>query len=480
MENDNNKLILGLEIENDKFNFLSSIEKAKIKGNNELEEIEKSIFDNEENIKKLTSECDKVDYILATCSGVICEIIDIFLVAEPGQSQLQNITDTWFKNRTKDFAKVCGWNEEGNTIESAIRFLEHKFKIPYDQTGAGGIGAWIYELNPKNHHFKSLAHNPSLFGLFFSILNQFNNSSSFISNGELITLEKADDNFKLKGNDVPSKVFCGFINWFGHIVSDMSGSSGSSTRGMGIPSPLWTWTNDVITIKKSLKIPVTVFDKNINELALKIYKEGYDARFQTAQSIPVIINELIVRFFYSTRRMIRYFKDNDLKKFNFSELWKNCEPFSNATVKRMLTIAHGTFCLIDTSDAIVNGFIYGGGYFNVSEFIMRLNIPGIGRFSISLYGELDRAIKRNAKLEEVKYLKMKECVVNDYLTSLNELAEMYDDTDLKNMIEDFKTSDLCIEAFEKSMLLAEKRNVDKNKILKNKANIDSYFTGGNL
>ena len=111
---------------------------------------------------------------------------------------------------------------------------------------------------------------------------------------------------------------------------------------------------------------------------------------------------------------------------------------------------------------------------------MRLNIPGIGRFSISLYGELDRAIKRNAKLEEVKYLKMKECVVNDYLTSLNELAEMYDDTDLKNMIEDFKTSDLYIEAFEKSMLLAEKRNVDKNKILKNKANIDSYFTGGNL
>ena len=319
-----------------------------------------------------------------------------------------------------------------------------------------------------------------MFGLFFSILNQFNNSSSFISNGELITLEKADDNFKLKGNDVPSKVFCGFINWFGHIVSDMSGSSGSSTRGMGIPSPLWTWTNDVITIKKSLKIPVTVFDKNINELALKIYKEGYDARFQTAQAIPVIINELIVRFFYSTRRMIRYFKDNDLKKFNFSELWKNCEPFSNATVKRMLTIAHGTFCLIDTSDATVNGFIYGGGYFNVSEFIMRLNIPGIGRFSISLYGELDRAIKRNAKLEEVKYLKMKECVVNDYLTSLNELAEMYDDTDLKNMIEDFKTSDLYIEAFEKSMLLAEKRNVDKNKILKNKANIDSYFTGGNL
>lgn len=479
MENDNNKLILGFELDNNKFNFLYSIEKAQIDGNIELEEIEKNILDKEEVIKKLTQECDKVDYILATCSGAICSIIDIFLVTKPGQSQLQNITDTWFKDRTKDFAKVCGWNEEVNTIESAIRFLEEKFKIPYDQTGAGGIGASIFDLTPKNHHFKSLGHNPSLLGLFFSILNQFDTSSSFISNGELITLEKADNKFELRGNDVPSKVFCAFVNWFGHIVSDVSGSSGSSTRGMGIPSPLWTWTNDIIAIKNCLKIPVTDFDKNISELALTIYKKGYDTRFQTAQAIPVIINELIVRFFYSIRRMIQYFINNDLEKFSFSELWKNCEPFSNATVKRMLIIAHGTFCLVDTSDAIANGFIYGGGCFNVSEFVMRLNISGIGRFSISLYGELDRTIKKNVTVEELKYLKMKERFVKDYLTNLKELAEMYDDTDLKNMIEDFKTSDLYIEAFQKSALLAEKRNVDKNKILKNKANIDIYFTGGN-
>ena len=35
----------------------------------------------------------------------------------------------------------------------------------------------------------------------------------------------------------------------GHLVSDMTGSSGSKGRGMGIPSPLWCWTNDIITIK---------------------------------------------------------------------------------------------------------------------------------------------------------------------------------------------------------------------------------------
>lgn len=478
MERINNKLILELELNDNNFKFLSSIKEAQNLANKEVSKINKLILDNEENIKKLKPECDKVDYILAVCSGAICEIIDIFLVEKPGQAQLQNITDKWFENRTKDFAKLCGWNNDNNTIESVIRYLEKKFKIPYDQTGMGLSGALYIDLTPKNHHFKSLGHNPSLLGLFFSILNQFNNTSSFVSNGELIT-HSPNNNFELQGNDIPSKIFCGFINWFGHIISDMSGSSSSVGRGMGIPSPLWSWTNDIIAIKRSLKIPVSDFDKNINELALEIYKEGYDARFQVAQAIPVFINELIVRFLYSTRRLIQYFKNNTLNNFCFSELWKNCEPFSNATVKRMLTVAHGTFCLIDTSDAIVQSFIHGGGYFNVSEFIMRLNIPSIGRFSISLYGELDRKFKKIANENEVKYLKMKEVFVKNYIDGLNELAEIYDDITLINLVEDFKSSDVYIKAFEKSVLLAEKRNVDKDKILKNKVNIDNYFTGGN-
>ena len=119
----NNKLILELELNDNNFKFFSSIEEAQNVANKELSKINKLILDNEEIIKKLTPECDKVDYILATCSGAICEIIDIFLVAKPGQAQFQNITDKWFENRTKDFAKLCGWNNDNSTIESAIRYL---------------------------------------------------------------------------------------------------------------------------------------------------------------------------------------------------------------------------------------------------------------------------------------------------------------------------------------------------------------------
>ena len=150
---------------------------------------------------------------------------------------------------------------------------------------------------------------------------------------------------------------------------------------MGIPSPILAWSNDVIAIKRKLNIPASEFDKSVNELALKLFEKGYDVRFQTAQVIPIFINEMIVRLFYSIRRLIKYYISIPKEERNFPLLWKSCEPFTNVTVKRMLTVAHGTFCLIDLGDATVRGFATGGGTFNIVEFFMRLNIVGVGRFT---------------------------------------------------------------------------------------------------
>lgn len=364
---------------------------------------------------------------------------------------------TFTASQKANSVKMCGWNDkENNTLSSAIEHLEKKFKIPYDQRGAGDAASWIFDLNPKNHHFKSLGHNPTLLGLFFSILDQFCNTSHFVSNGELISLQEADGKFELKGNDVPSKLFCGFANWFGHIISDISGSSGTKGRGMGIPSPIWSWTNDIIAIKRKQNIPVGEFDKSINELALEIYKQGYDSRFQVAQAIPVFINELLVRVIYSVRRLVKYFTSTKSEDRSFSSLWKSCEPFSNATVKRMLTVAHGTFCLIDTGDAVARGFVSGGGSFNVAEFAMRLNIVGIGRFTISLYGEAHTGLKRHALKEDIVVIHRQKIILEDYIEGLNYLAEIYDDKELLLFTQEFRESDMYIQAFKKSILLAQR------------------------
>ncbi len=357
--------------------------------------------------------------------------------------------------------------------------MENKFKIPYDQRGAGDAGQFIFGLNPTNHHFKSLAHNPSLLGLFFSILDQFTNQSHFVAEGEIISLQRADDGFELRGTNVPSKLFSAVVNWFGHIISDISGSSGSKGRGMGIPSPLWAWTNDIITIKRKLKIEPSEFDKSVNHLSLKMFNQGYDIRFQATQAIPVIINELVVRLFYSVRRLVKFFSETEKEQRTFKELWEKCEPFSNPTVKRMLTVAHGTFCLVDIGDATVRGLITGGGTFNAFEFFMRVNIVGVGRFTISLYGEAKRGI-RSSKNDRLLFDSTRErATLEYYIEGLKILSDEYDDKQFMVLIHDFSNSGTYREVFDASVKLANKRHVPQEKILHSKSEGDAYFRGIN-
>lgn len=476
---ENKAVVLDLSVENDKFHFPTSISDALIDADNELHTLEEQLNETIETVKSLTPECDKYDYILSACSGALCGVIDVFLVGKPGESPLGEITDKWFANRTVDFAKLCGYKSENESLSSAIKFLEGKFKVPYDQSVGGGIFKELINLTPSNHHFKSLAHNPTILGLFFSILNQFTNTSDFVSNGELITLTNSDSKFELKGNNIPSKIFCGIANWIGHLISDVSGSSSSKGRGMGIPSPLLAWSNDVIAIKRKLNIPTSEFDKSVNELALKLFEKGYDVRFQTTQAIPVFINEMVVRLLYSIRRLIRYFSTTSKAERSFSLLWKSCEPFSNATVKRMLTVAHGTFCLIDISDATIKGFATGGGSFNVVEFFMRFNIVGVGRFTISLYGEMKRGTQKAKANNEALFISRNIVIVEDYINELRTLSHIYDDELLLRFVDDFQESDLYINGFNKSIELAKLRNVPDSVMMKSKTDIDSYFRGGN-
>lgn len=466
-------IILDLNIDDDRFGFATSIDEALAQAEVELVVLNETV----ESIKELKPQCDKLDYILAASSGALCGVIDIFLVGKPDESPLGDITDKWFANRTIDFAKLCGYKGDKNSLSSAINFLEEKFKIPYDQSVGGGIFRELINLTPSNHHFKSLGHNPTLLGLFFSILNQFTNTSDFVSNGELISLNNSDGKFELQGKNIPSKLFCGITNWIGHLISDVSGSSGSKGRGMGIPSPIWAWSNDVIAIKAKLNIPVTEFDKSVNELALKLFKKGYDVRFQTTQAIPVFINEMIVRLLYSIRRLIGYYISVPKNDRSWGLLWKSCEPFSNATVKRMLTVAHGTFCIIDIGDATIRGFEKGIGSFNVFEFVLRLNVVGVDRFAISLYGETKRAISYDHARESSDFAAKEITIVENYIEGLKILSAKYDDARLLTFIADFKKSDAYIKAFERSVQLAELRNVPANRILKDKADIGRYFGG---
>lgn len=159
-------------------------------------------------------------------------------------------------------------------------------------------------------------------------------------------------------------------------------------------------------------------------------------------------------------------------------MWKQCEPFSNSTVKRMLTVAHGTFCVLDMGDAVIRGFTTGGGSFNAAEFAMRLNITGVGRFTISLYGEAKRVVGIRRAEQDAAFAEREKTIVYYYIDGLKELSVIYDDSGLVDFVEDLKNSNMYIQVFQKSVRLAEMRGVPAEKILKSKSDIDSYFRGG--
>ncbi len=301
-------------------------------------------------------KCDKYDYLIAVACGAIGGVIDVFLVGTPGDSVLGKWTDEQVDNAVKLFAKKSGWKpREGkeNSVTSAIGFLEKKYKVNYDQRHSGDVNN-LFEMSTKNHHMKSLAHSPDIIGLFFSVLNQFTSTSTFISNGQLITIETAT--YELRGHDFKSKLFCGVANWFGHLMSDIAGSSGAVTRGSGIVMPFY----ELFGLCDFGKFKIGEDRQSLAILATRAFQEGYDARFGMAMAIPVLLTNLLIRLIWSIRQ-----------HFQFKVKLTECIPIANRkneTLRVMLLVGNGTLCTVDAIDAGVRS----GG--NALAFFMRFNL----------------------------------------------------------------------------------------------------------
>ena len=321
----------------------------------EILEIEKNLKE-EYTLKK--PHCDKYDYMIASACGAIGGLIDVLFVGIPGKGVIGKFTDEKANSLIKGFAKLSGWNganEGADPTKSAIGFLERKFKINYDQTNSEQLGNQI-RMIPKNHHLKSLGHSPDVVGLFFSILNQFTSTSSFISDGRIITINT--ESFELEGGNFIAKIFAGFVNWLGHIFSDLGGCSGSAGRGSGVPIPFYNLF---------LLMDFGSFGENrltFSRMAVKVFEEGYDLRHGAAMAIPVIFTELSIRVMW-TAKSVFYHKNS----------WKESIPSTKVPeLRRMLFIGHGFFCAIDITDA---AFRSGG---ECIQFFLRMNLIAWIRF----------------------------------------------------------------------------------------------------
>ena len=378
-------------------------------------------FNDNKNLLLLKDKCDKYDYLIAAGCGMIGGLIDIFLVGTPKSSVVGNWTDIQVDNAVKSFAKISGWKpsiDKEDNIASAIGYLEKKFKVNYDQRHTADVNG-MFRMTTKNHHLLNLAHSPDILGLFFSILNQFTSTSTFISEGKLISIKT--NKIELQGGNIISRFFCGIVNWFGHIMSDIAGSSGSrgngGGRGAGIAIPFF----ELIQLCKIGKLDVGKDRQDLATIAIRAYQEGYDFRHGIAMSIPVVITDLLIKFCWGLRR---YYVD----KMRISE----CIPTNSSEKLRiMLLVGSGTLCCLDGIDA---GIKSGGNWlilftrlniiswFRLLQLIVReLSI----RFGISgiLENELDSMKLINTALKD--YIeKTKEYDLNAMLYNVNSFSDL--------------------------------------------------------
>ncbi|WP_345853815.1 hypothetical protein [Shewanella algae] len=313
---------------------------------------------------KIGSECDKWDYIFASSAGVLAGLVDSFFVGSPSDSKLLEHADSTMDSLVEGFAKLNGWKGpkgDSDTTKSAIGFLERTFKVNYDHQHGSLVNDFM-GMTPSNHHLKSISHSPSPIGLIFSIIDQFRGTASFIDNGQLITVT-AEGN--LQGSNVISKIFSAFVNWLGHIMSDIAGSSGGKGRGTGVPIPFYELlqTLNIGSFEhKGEKL-------SLADIAVKVFEQGYDARFGMVQTIPVFMVELFVRIFCIIRH-----------RFEHKRPWSECLDFlkldKSPKLRKMLLVGHGTLCLIDAGDAYVRN-----PEFNWVGFFSRLNFVAWARFS---------------------------------------------------------------------------------------------------
>ena len=330
------------------------------------------------------AKCDKYDYLIAASCGVLAGMVDVFFVGAPGESVLQKSVDkgadelvkkaaqTFYKFDPREKGKARKMPE---SLEQCISYLEQAFPVPYDARYAKDLkvdDGVLEGMRAGNHHLLSLAHSPDVIGLVFSIIDQFTNMASFVDNGRLIRVEPKKTSGAipyLQGTDMISRLFCGFVNWLGHLLSDLVGSSstrkaGKGGRGTGIQMPFY---------ELFLQFDFGDIDgKKISEIAIDAFEEGYDARFAATMAIPVILNDLFIRIIWTLKS--RFYGKKD---------WKECIPNNkHDDLRAMLLVGNASLCVVDGIDA----YARSGG--NAVVFVCRLNLVAWGKLAMLALKEL--------------------------------------------------------------------------------------------
>lgn len=375
-------------------------------------------------------EADKLDYIVAASSGVLAGLIDVFFV---GELSLDRALE-WGKNEIEKIvmkvARIEGYS--GDNINEAIRTLEQSHRFAADGN-ADDFGGGL------QHHLRDFSHHFSLGGLFFSIFTQFTGMVAGADKaGALHIVPVPESHRDYIGKNFQEKITFGVIGWFFHMVSDMAGSSGYVMGGTGIPGPIISFMKELSALPffkdsgsgdMGFRLWVTkLFNGTLlakhdeNGKIIKGSLKKFDLRMEIGilgeigrQTIPVLINQCIVRGFYFCRRLAREIKGLEVESvIDLGRIApEDILPWGTPAMRRMITISSGIFTGVDIAEAAIRAKMNN----EPITFFLRVNYMGVATFVIACVADV------NACLED-RRLETGESPEEAYERNLSELGRL--------------------------------------------------------
>lgn len=439
----------------------------------------------DEELEKVRCNADELDYVIAFSSGIVAGVVDSFLVGEWDFVSAKAEANMKINEKVMKFAKKNGY--KGDRLAGAIKKLEDNNKLLGDDDWKGKR----INVDAKSHHLDDLCHHPTLIGLLSCLIREFTRDAAYYnSKGEKHVIPLGvDDSGNLTGETVETKLFAGTVNWCmnvarnwnGHLYSDMAGCKTTAGGGMGIPGPL-------MALFKELSVLPGISDSDWPQKLKAAYTKGIgnakgqldlgwmnvlfegdavnrmDLRTEKAiasllekQSLPVLLNAVMVYAFYFFRQFVNKYKEE--QEISMDLLKKCIGANDRATLVRMFTVASGTFSAIDMLDAAIHSGL------NKKQFILRLNFVGIGAFAISVGTDAGICLRRERLLTHKKKLNRELMgLINTELyykeaEHLVLLTDLLEETESEN---DMKKEELALRA---DMALEKAEEMPKKNVL---------------
>jgi len=283
-------------------------------------------------------QLDRWDYAIGGGTGVFCGILDVLFISKPEKPTVS------YSKKVNGLFNQWSQNAINKLIPPELTSeLEKIYKIGgADTSTTNGFTSPISgKFNPVNHRFKALNHDPVL-AFIIGALDVMNGTCTIVDNGSIKTMGT------IKGASGDYRFFKSLGKILGHLASDFNAPSAKGNRGMGIPAPLM----GLFGVFKDVKIN----NHDISKVAEYMYVNGYDARHFVTMSIPILINEVLIRVLYILKE-IKY------NKRTFFEVFKETIPLNLSPRFRMvLNLSYGAMVAVNTGKVAITKDILNANY----------------------------------------------------------------------------------------------------------------------